>query len=116
MVSVSVHYLFYQPMNEKIKTWTLRFPAKESLNIGEAFVRLANLLQYDVKAKYRLISRKFFGHEVLSAECSINQPKATRVYIRSINQSNRYISVQLLYLFCSHVFISRSYENRSINS
>ena len=30
MVSVSVRYLFYQPMDEKIKTSTLRFPAKEN--------------------------------------------------------------------------------------
>ena len=30
MVSVSVRYLFYQPMDEKIKTWTLRFPVKEN--------------------------------------------------------------------------------------
>ena len=29
-VSVSVHYLFYQPMDEKIKTWTLSFSAKEN--------------------------------------------------------------------------------------
>ena len=29
MVSVSVRYLFYQPVDEKIKTWPLRFPAKE---------------------------------------------------------------------------------------
>ena len=29
MVSVSVRYLFQQPMDEKIKTWPLRFPAKE---------------------------------------------------------------------------------------
>ena len=74
------------------------------------------VLQYDVKAKYRLISRKFFGHEVFSPERSLNQPKATRVCIRSINQSNRSISVRLLFLFCSHVFISRSYENRSTTS
>ena len=35
MVSVSVRYLFYQPMHEKFKTWTstLRFPAKENPNI-----------------------------------------------------------------------------------
>ena len=39
MVSVSVRYLFYQPMDEKIKTWTLRFPAKGK---GEGIVRLAN--------------------------------------------------------------------------
>ena len=42
-----------------------------------------------------------------------NPPKATRVCIRSINQSNRSISVRLLFLFCSRVFMSRSYENRS---
>ena len=30
MVAVSVRYLFYQPMDEKIKTWTLRFPVKEN--------------------------------------------------------------------------------------
>ena len=35
--------------------------------------------------------------------------------IRSINQSNRSISIRLLFLFCSRVFISRSYENRSIS-
>ena len=33
MVSVNVSYLFYQPMDEKIKTWTLRFPAKENPNM-----------------------------------------------------------------------------------
>ena len=31
MVSVSVRSLFYQPMDGKNKTWTLRFPAKETL-------------------------------------------------------------------------------------
>ena len=34
--------------------------------------------------------------------------------IRSTNQSNRSISVRLLLLCCSRVFISRLYENRSI--
>ena len=48
-----------------------------------------------------------------SPERSLNQPKATRVCICSINQSNRFISVRLLFLFCSRVFISKSYENRS---
>ena len=43
MVSVSVRYLFYQPIDVKIKTWTFRFPAKENPNIiGEGIVRLAN--------------------------------------------------------------------------
>ena len=73
------------------------------------------MLQYDAKAKYQLISRKFSDMIFFSPERSLNQPKATRVcLIRSINQSNRTISVRLLFLFCSHVFISRLYENRSI--
>ena len=33
MVSVSVQCLFYQPIDEKIKTWTLRFPAKGNPNM-----------------------------------------------------------------------------------
>ena len=49
-----------------------------------------------------------------SPERSFNQPKATRVCICSINQSNRPISVRLLCLFCSRVFTSRTYENRCI--
>ena len=111
MVPVSVRYLFYQPMDEKIKTWTLRFPAKENPNMEKALFDRPIVLQYGVKSKYRLISRKFFGHEVFSAEPPLNQSKATRVCICSINQSSRSISVRLLFLFCSPVLISRSYEN-----
>ena len=37
----------------------------------------------------------------------------TRLSVCSINQSNRSISIHLLYLFCSRAFISRSNENRS---
>ena len=99
-------------MDEKIKTWTLRFPAKENPNMEKALLDWPIVLQYDVKAKYRLISRKFSG--VFSLERSLNQPKATLLCIRSINQSNRSLSVRLLFLFCLLVFISRSYENRSI--
>ena len=35
------------------------------------------MLQYDVKGKYRLVSRKFWRKEVVSAEHSLNHPKAT---------------------------------------
>ena len=43
MVSESGLYLFYQPMDEKITTWALRFPAKEnSNNYGEGIVPLAS--------------------------------------------------------------------------
>ena len=114
MVSISVRDLFHKPMDEKIKTWTLRFPAKENPNMEKVFFDWPIVLQYDVKAKDPLISRKFFGHEVFLRERSLNQSKAKRVCIRSINQSNRSISVRLLFLFCSRVFISRSCESRSI--
>ena len=48
-------------MDGKIKTWTLRFPARENPNMGEALFDWPIQLQYDVKANYRLISRKFSG-------------------------------------------------------
>ena len=105
MVSVSVRHLFYQPMDKKIKPWTLRFPAKENPNMEKSLFDWPIVLQYDVKAKYRLISRKFSELTFFSPECSLNQPKATRVCIRSINQSNRSISVRLLFLFSSRVFL-----------
>ena len=60
MVSVSVRYLFYQQIDEKIKTCPLRFPAKENpINLERVLLDWPVVLQYDVKAKYRLISRKF---------------------------------------------------------
>ena len=72
MVSVSVRYLFYQPVYGKIKTWPLRFPAKENPNMEKTFFDWPIKLQYDVKAWYWLISRKFF-----SPERSLNQPKTS---------------------------------------
>ena len=43
-----------------------------------------------------------------------NQNPPMFVYIRSLEQSDGSISVLLLFLFCSRVFISKSYENYSI--
>ena len=48
-------------MDEKIKIWPLRFPAKENPKIKKALFDWPVVLQYEVKAKYRLISRKFSG-------------------------------------------------------
>lgn len=55
MVSVSARYLFYQPMDAKIETGTPHFPAEENPNIETALFDWLIVLQYDVKAKYRLI-------------------------------------------------------------
>ena len=100
MVSVSVRYLrLYQSMDEKIKTWLLRFPGKQNPYMEKALFDWPIVLQYDVKANYQLISRKFSGMKFFSPAHSLNQSKPTRVCIRSINQSNRSISVRLLFHF-----------------
>ena len=76
MVSVSVRYFFYQPMDEKIKTWPLRFPAKENPNMEEALFDWPIVLLYDFKAKCRLISTKFSG------VCLTNQKPRAFVSVR----------------------------------
>ena len=85
------------------------FSRQRNPNMEKALFDWPIVLQYDVKE----ISRKFFGHEVCLPARSLSQPKPRCVCIRFIHQSNRSISVRLLFLFCSRVFISRSYENRS---
>ena len=84
--------LFYKPMDDQ--NMDSSFPAKENPNMGKVLFDWPIVLQYNAKAKYRKISRKFFGHEVLSAERSLNQPKATRVFF--VRQTN-----QVALLFCS---------------
>ena len=85
------------------------FSRQRNTNMEKALFDWPIVLHYDVKE----ISRKFFGHEVCLPARSLSQPKPRCVCIRFIHQSNRSISVCLLFLFCSRVFISRPYENRS---
>ena len=107
--------LFYKPMDEKIKTWTLRFPdLKENPNMEKTLFDWPIVLQYDVKAKYRLIFGKFSGMKFFHPSVRLTNQNPREVCIRSMNQSNVSFSVRLLFLFRSRVFISRSYENRSI--
>ena len=100
MVSVSVSYLFHKPMDEQIKTWTLRFPAKENTtcNMEKASFEWPIVLPYDVKVRYRLTSRKFFGHEVsvLDFQKKILGPTGPQVFI--FGRQNKYSSRQKLYL------------------
>ena len=56
MVSVSVRYLFYEPVDEKIKTWPLRLPVKENLKTEKALFDWQVVLQYDVKVSVDLQS------------------------------------------------------------
>ena len=90
MFSVSVRYLFYQPMDEKIKTWTLRFPAKKYANMEKALFDWPIVLQCDAIAKYRLVSRKFSVMKFFHPSVRLTNQKP-RVCIRSTNQSCRSI-------------------------
>ena len=102
-------------MDEKTKTWTLRFPAKENpTKYGEGIVRLANRVGCTMTSKQSIewFLESSWAWSFFTWAFAYQQ-KATCVCIRSINQSNCSISVHLLFLFCSYVFISMSYENRS---
>ena len=67
-------------MDEKIKTRTFRFPAKENPNMEKALFDLPIELQYTVKGKYRLTA---IGHEVFSPEHSLtNQNPHAFVSVR----------------------------------
>ena len=62
-------------MDEKIKTWPLRFPAKVNPNMEKALFDWPIVLQYDVKAKYRLISRKSSGIKLLHPSVRLTNQK-----------------------------------------
>ena len=62
-------------MDEKIKTWPVRFPARENPNMEKALFDLPVMLQYDVKAKYRLISRKFSGMKFFHPSVRLTEQK-----------------------------------------
>ena len=103
--------LFYKPMDEKIKTWTLRFPAKENPNMGKVWFDWPIVLQYNVKAKYRLISRSSWGMKFFQPSVRLtNQKPLAFVFVRQTNQVALFPFVCCFYFV--RVFISRSYENR----
>ena len=60
---------------EKIKTWPLRFPAKVNPNMEQSLfdwsIVLQYKLQYDVKVKNQLISRKFSGMKFFHLSVSL---------------------------------------------
>ena len=105
MFSVSVRYLFYQLMF---------FPPKKTLiwrrycSIGQWCCIVTSMRSFDWFLESSS-DMKFFH---LSVRLINQKPRC--VCIRSTNQSNRSISARRLFLFCLHVFISRSYENSSI--
>ena len=94
MVSVRVRYLFYQPM----ETCTLRFPARENPNMEKALFDWPIVLQYDVKAKYRLISRKFSGMKSFHPSVLLTNQKP-RAFV-SVRQTNQIALFPFVCCFC----------------
>ena len=92
MVPVSVCYLFYQPMEEKIKTWPLCFPTKEKPNMEKALFDWPIMLQYDVKEKYQLISGKFWGMKFFHPS-PLNQYPFDKTCIKSLYFRSFVVSV-----------------------
>ena len=85
-------------MDEMIKTWTLCFPAKENPNIEKALFYWPIMLQYDVKVKYQLISRKFLGMKIFhQSVCLTNQKPHTFVSVRKTSQITLFL---LVFCFC----------------
>ena len=84
MVSANVRHLFYQPVDKKIKTWTLCFSVKENPNMEKALFDWPILLQHDVKAKYRLISSSRAWN--FSPERLTNQKPSASLSVRYTNQ------------------------------
>ena len=62
-------------MDEKIKTWPLCFSAKENPNMEKALFDWPIVLQYDVKARYRLISRKLSGMKLFHPSVRLTNQK-----------------------------------------
>ena len=78
--SVSVCYLLYQPMDEKIKTWTLHFSAKENSKMEKALFDWPIMSKYDVKAKYLFIPRKFSGMKFFHTSARLTNQRP-RVFV-----------------------------------
>ena len=102
---VSVGYLFYQPMDEKIKTWTLHFPAKENPNMEKELFNWPIVLQYDLKAKYWLFSRKFSGMKFFHPSvCLTNRKARAFVSVRLTNQIALFPFVCCFCFICAFSF------------
>ena len=98
LVSVSIRYLFHQPVNEKIKTWTVCFPAKENCNMENVLFDWPIVLQYNVKPKYRLFSRNFSGIKFPHSSVRLTNQKP-RAFV-SVRQTNQIAQFPFVCCFC----------------
>ena len=109
----SLFVLSANGVNRDIKHGLFVFPPKKPLiwrrrcSIGQSCYSMTSKESIDWFLESSG-AKKLFQPSILLT----TQKPRTRVFIRSINLSNRSIYVHLLFLFCFHVFISRSCKNR----
>ena len=99
-------------MDGKNKTWTLRFPAKETL----IWRRHCSIDQSCCSMTSKQFLESSSGMKFVYPRVRLaNQNPGAFVSVRYTNHQSIHqsISVRLLFLFCSRVFISMSDENRS---
>ena len=80
MVLVSVRYLFYQPMDKKIQTYLLLFPANKFPDMEKRLFDWPIMLQYDIKVKYWLMFREFLGMKFFHLGVRLTNQK-TRTFV-----------------------------------
>ena len=80
-------------MGETIKTWTLRFPAKENPNVAKALLALlANRVTIVRQGEVSVD----FGHEVFPHERWLNKPKATRARLYPFDKPIKSLHFRLI--------------------
>ena len=81
MFSVSIRYYLYQPMDEKIKTWPLRFSAKKTLvwrrhcSIGQSCCSMTS--KRSIYAFLRVLEHGIFSPE---RRLTNQKPRAFNIY------------------------------------
>ena len=98
MVSVSVRYLFYQPVEEKIKTWTLRFPAKENPNMGRACSIGQLCCSMRSKQSIDWFPERSSGMKFFQPSIRLTNQKP-RAFV-SVHQTNKIILLPFICRFC----------------
>ena len=78
--------------------WTLHFPTKEKSNMEKELFNWPIMLQFNVKAKYRFISRSSSGMKFFQPTLCLTNQKP-RAFVSSTSQSNRSIPFVVSVLF-----------------
>ena len=98
IVSLSVRSLFFQPMDEKIKTWPLRVPAKENPNMEKPLFDWPIMLQYDVKANIDWFQESSSGIMFFQPSIRLTNQKP-RAFV-SVRQTNQIALFSFVCCFC----------------